>query len=235
MNYRIFLPVALSVSALVAACGGGGGGGSAIPSVTVSTATFPNILSNYQARVLAGGTESFTISGSCGSGTAVITNGRPTATTFNGQPAFSASRTVAENVTGCSPASRSESATVYYNSAYTQIGQFIPLVRTDVAIAPAPTSLPSSVRVGDKGVYSTMATYQDPSQTYQGTRVLSYEVFADTATTALLALFDQNYDTSNQLQFTQLSRFRVADNGQLTLIDITLRYANGTQLVYTKV
>ena len=234
---RVSFPLALLFSGLLAACGGGGGDGGAAPAAAVSAATFPNVLTNYQARIRTGGTDDFTITGTCGAGTARITSSATSPVTVDGQPAYAASRSVSESVPGCQPPSRSESSTVYYNTDYTQIAQFIVFGRFDKSSGnPPPSRLPASVRVGDKGTYSTMTSYSDGNMTTViGSRVLSYEVFADTASTALLGLFDQSYDTAGQLQFTQLSRYRIAADGQQTLIDITLRYANGTQLSYTKI
>ena len=74
----------LGMSAVLLA--GCGGGGSSSDSAAVSVSAFP-LQAGYQARIIAGHTDNFTVSGTC-TGTATITNAATSASNFEGVAGF---------------------------------------------------------------------------------------------------------------------------------------------------
>jgi len=224
---------------LVSACGGGGGSsGTAGGSGTTvnSTATF-NVRSGYQARVTAGATDNYTVSGTC-AGTAQIVNGATSATTFQGAAALSSTQTATVNFTNCTPSLSTAAGTNYYDSNYALLGSTVTGVEyASFTSGTTPTGLPTSAKVGDTGPLSTLTTYTDATKTtVTGSRTVAYAIEADTATTAVLNVIVKTYDASNALQVTQQSRYRVAADGSLTVLTIDVQYSgSGTaHLIYTK-
>src|SRR5436309_1513447 len=69
-----------------------------------------------------------------------------------------------------------------------------------------------------------------------GGGTVTYAIEADTATTAILNVIVKTYDTSNALQVTQQSRYRVAADGSLTVLTIDVQYSGPStaHLLYTK-
>jgi len=225
-----FAMMVTAMVVLISGCGGGGDSGSA----TVSTMSFP-AQAAYRARVAAGSTDNFTVSGTC-AGTATYTDGVATASTFEGVTGFAASTTVSINLTNCTPATSAVSGTSYYDSNYSPLGDSIPGVEYAKFVT-APPPLPTTVKVGDTAVYATFALYTDSTKaTTTGQEVLSYVVEADTATTAVVNLISKEYNTSNQLLSTQQSRYRIAADGTLTTlsIDVQLSTTSTTHIVLTK-
>lgn len=224
-----------SVIVLLAGCGGGGGDGGAATTVVSATA-FP-LQTGYRARVAAGASDNFTISGTC-AGTAQITNGAATASVFEGVSGFAAAQTATVNFTNCTPSSSTASGTNYYDANYTPIGTSV-LALEYAKFLTAPTVLSASARVGDTAVYATLTTYTDSTKsTTTGQRVLSYAIEADTANTVIVDFTTKTYDTTPQLLLTQQTRYRVAVDGTLTLLSIDIQYSgtSGTaHLLYTKV
>ena len=242
MTIRVLAAAALLAS--LAGCGGGvggvgGGGGSPISSNPVaSTMSFP-AQAGYRARVNAGSDDSFSIKGTC-SGTAKITNGASTASTFEGVAGLSASQTATVNFTNCFPSQNSASGTNYYDpTASTLLGSTVQGLEYSKFSAP-PSPLPASVTVGANGSLATLTTYTDSSKaTATGQRVVSYAVEADTADTVILNIVTKTYDNAAtpELLLTQQNRYRLASDGSLTLILIDVQYGGtgGAHLVYTKV
>lgn len=229
--------VGCSIVVLFAGCGGGGGdSGGTVSTAVASASSFP-LEAGYSARLNAGSNDNFTISGTC-AGTAQITNGVTTASTFEGVAGFSAVQTSTVNFTNCTPSQSTASGTSYYDANYTPIGTSV--VALEYAkFAVAPTMLPASVKVGDAADYATLTTYTDSTKTTTtGRRVLSYVIEADTATTVIVNFTTKTYDTTNlQPLLTQQTRYRVAANGTETLLSIDVQYGvtSTAHLVYTKV
>ena len=227
----MFAFAASAIAALLAGCGGGGGGGDAAP---VATTEFP-VLTGYQARISAGAADNFTVSGIC-TGTASIVTGAATPVTFNGVQAFAAPQTVTVSDSNCGPAS-TVSGTSYFNANFTPLGSSIPGGEY-IEFAEPPSPLPAKASVGDSEKYATLATFRDATKAVStGKRVLSYVIGRDTINTAIVVLVTKGYNTSDQLIFTQLSRYRIEANGSLTLIviDNQLGSTGDTHLLYTKV
>ena len=96
----------------------------------------------------------------------------------------------------------------------------------------AAPNIPTSVHVGDTGVAGTINEFTDSTKTTSaGTEANSYVIEADTATTAIANLISSGRDSFNVLQFTEQDRYRIAANGNLTLISIDIQYASGTHLI----
>lgn len=229
---RMFAFAASAIAALFAGCGGGGGDGNAAP---VATTEFP-VLAGYQARISAGATDNFTVSGIC-TGTASIVTGKAIPVTFNGVQAFAASQTVTVSDSNCGPAN-TVSGISYFNVDYTPLGSSIPGGEY-IEFAEPPSPLPAKASVGDSKVnYATLATFRDETKAVPtGKRVLSYVIGRDTINTAIVVLVTKGYNTSDQLIFTQFSRYRIEANGSLTLIVIDNQPGStgGAHLLYTKV
>ena len=228
---RMFALAVSVIAALLAGCGGGGGGGNAAP---VPTTEFP-VLAGYQARISAGAADNFNVSGIC-TGTASIVTDAATPVTFNGVQAFAAPQTVTVGDSNCGPA-HTVSGTSYFNVNYTPLGSSIPGGEYIEFVTP-PLPLPAKASVGDSGDYATLATFVDETKAVStGKRVLSYVIGRDTINTAIVVLVTKGYNTSDQLIFTQFSRYRIEANGSLTLIVIDNQPGStgGAHLLYTKV
>jgi hypothetical protein len=235
-----------SIVALLVACGGGGGSsGGAAPSGsgTVTSASAFDVHSGYQARISAGASDNYTVTGSC-AGTATITNGATAPATFEGVSALSASQTATVTFTNCSPSVSTASGTNYYDSSDALLGTVVlnPVSQATIEYArwsatTTPAPLPTAAKVGDAGTLTTLTTYSDSTKTtVTGQRIFSYSLEADTASTAILNLVQKTYDASNTLLITQQSRYRVAANGSLTVLTIDVQYSGSStaHLVYTK-
>ena len=239
MNRAVGILHALAMAALVAGCGGGGGGDSGAaagpgPGTITSANSFP-LQDGYRARLVAGSSDSFAISDSC-SGTAQITNGAATATTFEGVAGFGILQTSTVTFTDCLPATSTASGTTYYDANYSPIGTTVTGVEYSNLNGP-PASLPASVKVGDSAVYAMLTTYTNSTKLVAtGKRELSYTIEADTASTVIVDLVAKTSDISDHLLLTQQTRYRMAADGSLTMVSIDVDYPapNAAHLHYTK-
>ena len=239
MNRHLRMLVGTIAVALTAACGGGGGDSGAAPSAPPAVAasgTF-SLQSGYRTRVVAGSSDSFTITGTC-AGTAQTVNGAAAAATFEGVTGFSATQTATVTFTNCSPSNSTVAGINYFDANYAPIGSSV--TGLDYArFLSNPLPLPTAAKVGDGTIIVTLTTYSDSSKAITtGQRVWSYEVAADTATTVVANLIVKTYNMANQLLLTQQTRYRVAADGTFTLLTIDLQYsgtAGTVHLLYTKV
>ena len=214
---------------------GCGGGGSDYGS-TVTPVTSFALQAGYKARVTAGATDNFSVSGTC-SGSATITTSAATPAAFEGVAGYSVTTTLTRNLTDCTPASSAVTSTGYYDSNYAPIGSSTPGIEYAKFLA-APLAIPTAVKVGDTATLSTLTLYSDSTKaTVTGQRLLSYVIEADTATTAIANLISKAYNTSSQLLFTQQSRYRIAADGTLSVISIDVQESTTgtTHLLYTKI
>jgi len=177
------------------------------------------------------------VSGTC-SGTAQIVNGATAATMFEGAPALAATQMATVNFTNCTPSVSTAAGSNFYDSNYALLGSSVTGVEYAAATAgTTPAALPTSAKVGDTGSLSTLTTYTDATKSkVTGSRTVTYSIEADTGTTAILNLIVKTFDTSNALQVTQQSRYRVAADGSLTVMTIDVQYSGNStaHLVYTK-
>jgi hypothetical protein len=187
--------------------------------------------------VTAGATDNYTVSGTC-AGTAQIVNGATTPATFAGSAALAANQTATVNFSNCQPSLSTASGTNYFDSTYALLGSTVTGVEyAKFSSGTTPVGLPTAAKVGDTGTLSTLTTYTDANATtVTGSRTVTYAIEADTATTAVLNVIVKTYDTSNALQVTQQSRYRVAADGSLTVLTIDVQYSGGStaHLLYTK-
>ncbi len=232
-----FLKSLFTIGALLAlaGCGGGGGGSSASSSneTTASTATFP-LRSAYQTLISQSEVNNFSISGTC-TGSATETRSAATAATFEGLPSVSTTTTLSGTYSNCTPASFAGTSISYYDSNYKPLGSEVP--GTDYAVSSTSNDLPTSVKVGDTAQFATVDVYtSNTKQVRNGTRVLSYTVEADGSSTAIVNLIGKAYNASNQLLFTQQSRYRINTNGQLTAVSKDIQYSttSTSRMVWTK-
>lgn len=219
---------------LLTACGGGGDAGSSTPPPV--TTSF-SLAAGYQARIVNGTSENFALSGSC-TGTATITTSAAVPSVFEGVAGVSADQVSTATLNNCSPSSSSSTGTTYFNSSYANLGLAV-FNGEYASFAAPPTALPASVRIGDTGTVVTLNSYSDGSKSTQtGTRVISYVIEADgsSTTTSIVNITTRSFNTSSQLLSTQQSRYRMAENGALTLLTIEIQFSTTStlRLVYTR-
>jgi hypothetical protein len=225
---RTFALAGALAAALLAGCGGGGGDAAAMPSG--SDMAFP-LQAGYKALISNGYSIDFDVSGDC-SGTASQVNGKAQAATFEGTAGVAAVSTQTIDFSNCTPAHTVGSETEYFDAGYASLGSTVGSTKYGVYATPA--TFPVSVKVGDSGSYGTEIMYADASKTTQtGKAVRTWRVDADTASSAIGTLTTQVFDGANQLDYTQQSRYRIAADGVLTIVDVQYAGANALHLVLT--
>lgn len=154
--------------------------------------------------------------------------------TFEGTAGrLSAASTQTTTLTNCTPTSSAQTGTNYYDTNYVPLGYNT--VGSSYGVFVTPPSIPSSVTVGNTGTLGTENIYTNSTKSVlSGTRIISYVIEADTASTAIVNLIARDYNTSTILTDTQQSRFRIAATGPLTHVSITYQASNGstTNLVF---
>jgi hypothetical protein len=229
--FGIFIFVSLS------GCGGGDAtptNGGTIPATAIASTNFP-LLNAYKSRVNSGATDSFSVSGTC-SGSATLVSGAASTGTFEGVAGLNAGQTFSANFTNCTPTSSAVTSTNYYDSSYAPLGSIIP--NTEYSRYQAlPQGIPSTVKVGDTAVLATLDVYTNSTKAVKtGQRVVSYVVEQDTSNSVFVTLITRSFNTSNQLLFTQQSKYRLSDVGTLTIVSIDVQYSTTStnRLIYTK-
>ena len=220
----------VAITALLVGCGGGGGGSSNVTPVT----SF-QLQSGHKKLIANGESWNLSISGTCtGSGT--ISTSAPGAATFEGAIALSTTETLSTSFTNCTPASHTITALTYYDSNYNPLG----FSGMDYAVlqTPLPSPLPTSVSVGNTGVFGTLTVYTDSTKTTStGTLIFSWAIESGTTTTAVVNLIGKEYNTSSQLLSTQQTRYSIDASGTLTLISIDVQDSTTStnHLVFTRI
>jgi len=232
MSFDLFkrsAPAMLS-AALLVACGGGGGDAPALINPPVDS-TFA-LKSGFQARIVSGASDDYAVSGGC-SGNARIATAPALPSTFEGVVGVSALQTSTLNFTNCSPATNSATGLTYYSASYAPIGSSV--VGSEYAkFESPPTDWPATVKVGQSGTISTLITYADKALAPTGKRIISYEIKADTATTAIANIITRSYDLAALLA-TETMSYRIAEDGTLTplLLDVQFKTTSTLHLIYT--
>ena len=232
MSFDLFKRAAPAVlsAALLAACGGGGGDAPIADNPPVG-ATFA-LKAGFQARIVSGASDDFNVSGGC-IGAARITTLPATAATFEGVVGVSSSQTSTLK-TNCSSATNSTTGLTFYNANYAPIGSSV--VNSEYAkFESPPLDWPAAVKVGQSGTISTLTTYTDSTLAVTtGKRTISYEIKADTATTAIANIITRSYDRVALLA-TETMSYRMAESGTLTplLLDVQFSTTNRQHLIYT--
>jgi hypothetical protein len=223
---------ALTSLALVACGGGGGDSGSSTPAPTTTFA----LQSAYRVLTLAGATVNYSISGTC-SGTATISDAPAVAASFEGVTGYSVVETGSTNLTNCTPATLTATAMTFYDANLTPLGSSTPGFEY-AKFQTTPPPLPTAVKLGDTATYGTLTIYSDSSKaTVTGSRVLSYVIETDSATSVIVNLVSKEYDTANRLLSTQQSRYRLTAAGVLSSVSIDTQASttSTTHLLMTKV
>lgn len=217
MKYK--LAAALTAIMGLVACGGGGSSSasSTTSSVVTSTATFQlrSVVNTYRAS--GRGTRTYTANGTtatantdgnCTGSLSNTTGGATTSTTFEGQPALSATSVSTLSFTNCTPASTTSTGINYYDTAYVEVGS-VNQDGSNYCVVTTPTALPLTFRVGDVGTLPQELCYTSSTKvTSDGRLDKSYVIEADTADTALVNLISKRYNSSNQLLYTGQERIR---------------------------
>jgi hypothetical protein len=231
MKNAIKYTLAASAVALLSACGGGGGGGGS-SGPAASALTF-NVGTALQAITASGQNATFSVtsSNSCvGSGSFAV-SAPTTSTTFEGGAALSAVSMLNINYTNCTPATISNTTTNYYTSNYAPLGAS----GDSYLVYTGTFNVPATAKVGDVGIIGNAVRYSNSSKTTQtGTAKLSYIVEADTETTAMITVATKAYSSSNALETTQLTKYRINSSNVMTLASLTIQYANGTNVLFTR-
>ncbi len=192
------------------------------------------LLQAYKARLIAGSTERFTVTGSC-NGTATLTETAPAPTNFEGNTVQATTQTALLNLTNCTPATSVVTGTNYYDVNYLLLGAATP-GQEYANVTGTTVALPAQVQVGDAGTLATLNLYTDNTKSVAtGRRVLGFVIEAESASTAVVNFTALTYNTSGQLLSTQQARYRMDANGGLKLLRIDLQNATTSdlQLVYT--
>jgi hypothetical protein len=190
----------------------------------------------HSNRVAAGSTDNFTITGSC-AGTAQIVNSPATGATFEGVAGFMSVQSATVTFTNCAPTTSTATGSNFFDADYTPVGVTVTGAEYARFVA-APAALPASVKVGDGADIVTFTTYVDSNKLVAtGKRVYSYAIEADSATTVIANFIVKTYDTTDRLLLTQQTRYRMAEDGTLTLLTIDVQYSASStvHLLYTKV
>jgi hypothetical protein len=221
----------LTISAFMAlvGCGGGGNGGTTTPTTEKN---YP-LRSGYQNFISQSEINNYSISGTC-TGSATETRSSATPATFESTAGVSTTTTLTGGYNNCTPASFASTTVSYFDTNYKLLGSATP--GTDYVVSSI-SDLPISVKVGDTAQLGTANVYSTSTkQIKTGTRSLSYAVEADSESTAIINLIAKAYNTSNQLLFTQQSRYRINTSGQLTTVSKDIQYSttNTAHILWTK-
>lgn len=242
-------------AAVLAGCGGGGGGGDSgssgggsgggvtTPPVT-STNTF-DVSTAYRARTQAGATENYNYVATNGSvtcnGTSTFVFSPTASSTFEGAAALSSTQTVtsATPTAGCEIGSGT--GTNYYNASFIPIGVSVNpgLTSEQYGVLVSAGTLPTAVTVGQTGAISALDIYSSSAKTTKiGSRVITYVIEADTASTAIVNITTKSYNNSAtpQLLSTEQKRYKMAAGGTtLTLVSDDVQFATTStiHIVYT--
>lgn len=191
-----------------------------------STLTFP-VGAARKAMVTSGISKAFTVSGTC-AGTATFNLAPSTGgATFEGVSGRIAGvATTAVNYSNCTPNPPDSIQTDFYDTDYIRVGSSS---STQYRVYASPAYMPAMVKVGDAATVGTMSTYSNSSKTVStGKAIVSFNVEADTATTAIYDVITRIYNAANALTLTEHDRYRVSQSGPLELISIDVQYANGS-------
>jgi hypothetical protein len=219
--------------ALLAACGGGGGGGGGGTTAVIASALTFDVRAGLRSLNVSGQNATFSVSASNGCSGSGSYNVSPTSTstTFEGQPALSSTAVLIINYTNCTPATISSTTVGYSDTNYVPLGAS----GEKYLVYTGTFNTPNTARVGDVGIVANALRYTNSSKTTQdGSAQISYVVEADTETTALITVITKGYDRFNTLETTQLTKYRITSANALSLVSLTIQYANGVNIVFTR-
>jgi hypothetical protein len=228
----------LVTTLILVACGGGGGGGgsTATSSVVASTLTF-DMQAAFGRMNRQGATFSLVANGTSGtSATDGNCSGTYTFTAtpainpnvFEGNSVLSSTSTDATNLTNCTPATSSGSATHYYDFNYRDLGGSS---AGSYNVLSNGFAFPTASRVGDSGAIGTSRYYTDITKAIStGRSDISYAILADSASSAIAAIESKRYDAAGAHTSTTRQRYRIDSAGNLTLLAIDSQSLTGAQI-----
>jgi hypothetical protein len=218
----------LLAAGALTACGGGGDDGPAPDPV------FP-LQAAYKAAVARGSSTDYTVSGTC-SGSARFTFSAPARVPWDGATVLSVAQTASIDYSNCTPASSRNVTQAYYDLSYNPLATFTTDGVTGL-FRISGNGLPLEVRVGDRGAFGTETLYGDSLQAVIiGRTEVTYQIGADTATTAIATIVSRVYSPSDELLSTQQMRYRMSIDGGFAPDSIDIQYAQGstTRLIFTR-
>ncbi|MFM2057247.1 MAG: hypothetical protein RLY71_1632 [Pseudomonadota bacterium] len=221
----------ISLTALTL-CGCGGGGSD--NEDTGPSNTFP-LAVGYKKRMQEPASENYKISGTC-SGSAILSKSSPSSTIFENTPTLKVTQTFTTQFDNCTPTTTASTTVGFYNSNYDLLGSSTGGNEYTVVSGTA-AEIPSTVKIGDNSVYGTFLVYADKNKNIQlGHRELSYTVQPGSNTYATVIFITRNFNTSNQLLWTQQSKYRIMNDGTFTPVSIDIQYSTTStnHLVFTK-
>jgi len=223
MKWSFNFTLGLFLSALLAGCGGGGGGGSSSGPVA-STLTFPlatanaNLINNgYTLHLSVTGTQVVNGTSYGVTGSVTLMQSTQTASTFEGQAALLNTQSMSGTLTvlGVSVPFAS-SVLIYSTTNYAPLGEVSP---DSYYVMQGTPTIPLTGKVGDAAVIGTYNVYTDSTKTVPlGTAVVRYVIEADTASTAIINLIEDDYDTSSALISSTQTRWGMDSSGNVTFI-----------------
>ena len=228
MKRSFNLILGLFLSVLLVACGGGGGGGGS-PGPVASTLTFPLATANenlinkgYTLNLSVTGTQVYKGNSYAVTGSVTLAQSTPTTSTFEGQTAWLNTQSMNGSVTVLSiTVPITSSAQVYSTTNYAPLGQ---VSSGSYYVMQGTPTMPSTGKVGDTAVIGTFNGYTDSTKPIPllGTAKISYAVEADTASTAIVNLLEEDYDTSNILNASTQTRWKIDSSGNVTFVSVRL-------------
>jgi hypothetical protein len=228
MNRRIWQG---ALAGLVAVGLAGCGGDDADPQAAVSM--FP-LQGAMKARLQAGATENFIVSGAC-SGTAKVVTGPAAVATFEGAAAQLVPQATTYHFSNCVPVTSVVAGAAYYDANLALLGDMT-TGQEYSQVTSAAVPLPLLVAVGDELEYARLTVYADSSKaSVKGRRVQSYKVAAEGPRSALVTFTAKAYDASDGLLYTESVRYRVTAERQMAMVGIEAQYGTGAagHFVYT--
>lgn len=226
MLNKIARVLAMAATVFIAACGGGGDSGSGTGGPVVSTETF-QFRTAYINSISTAGSENFTISGTVfgfpavGSGTLTISG--LSAATFEGAAAQQVSTSIIVNATvGGVSAPSAGTSLAYVDANYNPLGGGGSDGQEYFVVVPGSGTIPATAKINDTGIAYTATLYTSSDKsTPVGTRVASYLLAADTASTALLRLTSVDKNLAGVTVSTSTSEYKMTPAGGLTHIKDT--------------
>lgn len=245
-----YIALALS-SVLLFGCGGGGGGGAPAASAkVVSTETFllkqayANYFNNTKTETSTiTGTVNVTDNGTTQSGTVsgngTSTSSAITGTTFEGMPALQKTRTASGSITIVAGGQSATQALPNTSLTHYATTDFLPLGSVastgGYTAVSAPASIPVTAKVNDSGTIASYVTYASSAKgAPANTSVLSYQLAADTASTAILNLTETVKTTGGVVISTTTWSHRMTPAGALTHLNdlATTTLTSGTSTLW---
>lgn len=205
----------LSFIFILSACGGGGGVGDT-PAASTNTFQLKAAYINYfnDLRSLP-----FKVSGSMSgvnvTGSGTLTQSNISNGTFEGITVLQKVVTI----TGTLLAANGQSAplasttTSYADSNYVPRGSS----GAEYSVITSDINLPLTAKINDTAIWYTAKRYTSSSKTtLLGTRVFSFALQPDTASTALLKIIESEYNTSGTQTGSYITSYRMTPSGGLT-------------------